>query len=54
MRVFSFGAALGRHVTHHGSDFTIARLAHTNGVHVGCMRVEAGGVMGYHRAATPR
>jgi len=52
VRVFDFGAEHGRRVTKHASDFTISRLAHTRGLHVGCMRLGPGGVVGYHRAAT--
>lgn len=52
VRVFDFGAAQGRHVTRHASDFTMSRLAHTRGVHVGCMRLGPGGVVGYHQAAS--
>lgn len=52
MRVFDFGAAEGRRVTQHASDFTISRLVHTSGIHVGCMRLAAGGVVGYHQAVT--
>jgi quercetin dioxygenase-like cupin family protein len=52
VHVFDFGAAQGRHVTQHASDFTISRLAHTGGIHVGCMRLGPGGVVGYHQART--
>ena len=52
VRVFSFGAEEGRHITQYGSDFTMSRLAHTSGIHVGCMRLEAGGTVGYHQART--
>ncbi len=51
MRIFEFGAEQGRRVTHHASDFTISRLAHTGGIHVGCMRLGPGGVVGHHQAA---
>lgn len=52
VRLFGFGSAEGRHVTQHASDFTMSRLAHTRGLHVGCMRLGPGGVVGYHQAAT--
>ena len=52
VRVFDFGAEQGRRVTRHSGDFTISRLAHTRGIHVGCMRLGPGGAVGYHQAAS--
>lgn len=52
MRTFGFGPEQGRHISHYGSDFVMSRLAHPDGIHVGCMRLGPGGVVGYHRAAT--
>lgn len=53
-RIFRFDADLGRHVTRHGSDFTISRLFHSAELHVGCMRLEAGGLIGMHPASKPQ
>src|SRR5712691_5980613 len=53
-RTFRFDADLGRHVTQFGSDFVISRLFHSSELHVGCMRLEPGGVIGMHPAATPQ
>lgn len=52
MRTFSFGRQLGRHISRFGSDFTIARLIHTDGMHVGCMYIPPNGGVGYHPATT--
>ena len=52
VRVFDFGAEQGRQITRHSSDFSISRLARTRGIHVACMRLGPGGVVGYHQAAT--
>jgi quercetin dioxygenase-like cupin family protein len=50
--MFSFGPEAGRHVDHYGSDFHLSRLAHAEGIHVGCLYLEPGGLVGYHPAAT--
>jgi quercetin dioxygenase-like cupin family protein len=52
MRTFGFGPELGRRIDRYGSDFVISRLAHPAGVHVGCMHLGPGGLIGYHPAAT--
>lgn len=53
-RTFRFDAALGRHVTRYGSDFTISRLFHSSDLHVSCTRLEPGGLVGMHPASTPQ
>jgi len=52
VRTFSFGPEHGRRIDRFGSDFTIARLVHTEEVHVACMRLAPGGVIGYHQAVS--
>jgi quercetin dioxygenase-like cupin family protein len=52
MRTFSFGPEASRHVERHGSDFRLSRLVHTVGIHVACMYLGPGGLVGYHPAAT--
>lgn len=52
MRVFSFAPEVGRHIDGFGSNFSISRLAHLDGLHIGCMWLPAGGLVGYHPAAT--
>lgn len=53
-RTFRFDAQLGRHVTRHESNFVMSRLFHSADLHVGCMRLEAGGIVGMHPASTPQ
>ena len=53
-RTFRFDADLGRHVTRFGSDFVISRLFHSGELHVGCMRLGPGGLIGMHPASTPQ
>lgn len=53
-RTFRFDADLGRHVTRFGSDFVISRLFHSSELHVGCIRLQPGGLIGMHPASTPQ
>lgn len=53
-RRFRFDAGLGKHVTSFGSDFVISRLFHSSDLHVGCMRLGPGGLIGMHPASTPQ
>ena len=52
MRMFSFGPEAGRHVDRYGSNFRLSRLAHADGIHVGCLYLGPGGLVGYHPATT--
>lgn len=52
MRILGFGANLGKRIEKHGSDFWMTRLIHTDSIQVGCMYLEAGGLVGYHEAST--
>lgn len=52
MKTFEFGPELGRHIESYGSDFVISRLIHTEHLHVACMRLGPGGVIGRHKAVT--
>jgi quercetin dioxygenase-like cupin family protein len=51
-RTFRFDAELGQHVSQFGSDFVMSRLFHSGDLHVGCMRLAPGGVIGLHPAAS--
>ena len=52
MRIFGFGRDVGRHIDRFGSDFVIARLAHPEELHVACMYLAPGGLVGHHPAVT--
>jgi quercetin dioxygenase-like cupin family protein len=55
MRLYSFGAADGRPITHFGSErLTITGIVRVAGgdVQVGCMHLEPGGRVGAHQATT--
>jgi hypothetical protein len=52
VRTSNFGPEAGRHVDRHGSDFRLSRLAHLQDIHVGCLYLGPGGLVGYHPAAT--
>ena len=53
-RTFRFDADLGRRVSKFGSDFVLSRLFHSEELHVGCMRLGPGGLIGMHPAGTPQ
>lgn len=53
-RTFRFDKELGRQITQYGSDFVMSRLFHSSDLHVGCMRLEPGGLIGMHRASAPQ
>lgn len=53
-RTFRFDAELGRRITQYGSDFLISRLFHSRDLHVSCMRLGPGGLIGMHPASTPQ
>ena len=51
MRLFAFGADVGRHVDQFGSDFTLSPLMEPTGAaHVACLRLAPGGLVGEHEA----
>ena len=45
---------MGVPVTKFGSNFVMSRLFHSPDLHVGCMRLPPGGVIGMHQAAGPQ
>jgi hypothetical protein len=53
-RTFRFDAGLGRHISRFGSDFVMSRLFHSEELHIGCMRLGPGGLIGMHPASTPQ
>lgn len=53
-RTFRFDADLGRSITQYGSNFVISRLFHSGDLHVSCMRLGPGGLIGMHPASTPQ
>ena len=55
MKIYSFKQDNGKHVTAFASNFVMSRIAATDsGVHIGCMYLEEGGIIGYHKAAVPQ
>src|SRR5579884_947081 len=54
MRTFRFDADVGRHITRFGSDFVLSGLFQSPDLHVGCMRLGAGGIIGLHPAESPQ
>lgn len=54
MKIIHFGPETGRHIDHFSSDFLISRLALSDDIHVACMRLKPGGIVGYHPAPMPQ
>jgi len=61
MRIYRFDAEVGRHISHFDSNFVMTRIAHITGDRnetadrfIGCMHIEAGGIVGYHQATAPQ
>jgi mannose-6-phosphate isomerase-like protein (cupin superfamily) len=50
LNTFDFGPEVAHHIDRYGSDFRMSRLVHSDNLHVGCMRLGPGGLVGYHRA----
>lgn len=55
MKTFQFNKEAGKRVTKFESDFVMSRIIQTQkSAHIGCMYLEAGGVIGYHEAILPQ
>lgn len=56
MKLFQLDAQTGRTIDRFDSiGASYAQITHTNGkVQIGCMRVAADGIVGYHQAVTPQ
>jgi len=54
MRLFRFGSEAGQPIAQYGSErLTMTRIVRSAGdVRVGCMYLDAGGLVGYHQALT--
>ncbi|HET7577726.1 MAG TPA: cupin [Bacillales bacterium] len=55
MKIFQFGKDHAKWISRYESDFYMSRILEQNeGVHVGCMFLDAGGKIGYHEAVVPQ
>lgn len=55
MQIFHFTKESGTHITKFNSDFVMSRIVKTEmPAHIGCVHLEAGGVIGYHKAVIPQ
>jgi quercetin dioxygenase-like cupin family protein len=55
MEFYRFGQEVGKQISKFNSDFIMSRIIQTeHAAHIGCMHLEAGGVIGYHQAVTPQ
>ena len=56
MKIFRFDAQIGREIHQYESlNVIMSRIVQTSqGAHIGCMQMDAGGVVGYHQAGMPQ
>lgn len=55
MELFRFGEETGNHFTHYDSNFIMSRLLITQKpTRIGCMHLEANGLIGFHQASVPQ
>jgi len=55
LKVFSFGLPYGQSITKYDSNFVMSRIVRTNtDTRIGCMYLDADGVIGYHQTVQPQ
>lgn len=55
MIIYNFNQEAGKKITTFDSNFVMTRILNTDSkVHIGCMRLEENGIIGYHQAAVPQ
>ncbi|CAH1194223.1 hypothetical protein PAECIP111892_01478 [Paenibacillus auburnensis] len=55
MEFYRFDKERGRRITKFDSDFLMSPIIQTaQGAHIGCMYLEADGLIGYHQAVSPQ
>ncbi|MED1802926.1 cupin [Brevibacillus porteri] len=55
MELYRFDKEIGKRITKFNSDFIMSRIIQTEKIaHIGCMHLEANGIIGYHQAVVPQ
>lgn len=55
MKIYQFNKEVGKKITKFNSDFIMSRIMQTEkAAHIGCMHLDANGVIGYHQAVVPQ
>lgn len=55
MKIFRFDKNMGEHITKFQSNFIMTKILKTTSpTHIGCMYLEANGIIGYHDAVVPQ
>ncbi|WLD93302.1 cupin domain-containing protein [Alkalihalobacillus sp. AL-G] len=53
MKIFRFDKEVSKRITQFDSNFWMSRITATEEpVHIGCMHIEVGGIVGFHQAVT--
>ncbi|KAB7672037.1 cupin [Bacillus sp. B1-b2] len=55
MKIFQFKKEVGKKITKFDSNFVMSRITQTDtAAHIGCMYLDANGLIGYHQAVVPQ
>lgn len=55
MKIYKFTREAGKKIKKFDSNFVMTRILNTDSkVHIGCVQLEANGVIGYHQAVVPQ
>ncbi|MDX5475668.1 MAG: cupin [Bacillaceae bacterium] len=55
MKFYRFDKEIGKQVTHFNSNFIMSRIVkNEKAVQIGCMHLEANGIIGFHNAVIPQ
>ncbi|PAV29677.1 cupin [Virgibacillus profundi] len=55
MEIYHFKKEAGKKITQFNSNFVMSKIINTDSaVHIGCMYLEANGIIGYHQAVVPQ
>lgn len=55
MKIYQLTKLAGKKITKFDSDFVMSRITQTEKpVHIGCVHLDVGGLIGYHQAVVPQ
>ncbi|MFD0047864.1 cupin [Actinomycetes bacterium NPDC127524] len=55
MKVYQFNKEVGKKITKFDSNFVLSRITNIEkAAHIGCMHLDANGLIGYHQADVPQ
>lgn len=55
MEFYTFDKEVGKNITHFNSNFIMSKIIKTDKLtHIGCMHLDANGIIGFHQAVVPQ